>query len=84
MGFWSVGYVYISAGIHLPYMSAVLSKGTTKMKFYVVAIADYDLYGEYGCYVSREKAEQRMAELKKAPDFLWKKYLEIREKELIE
>jgi hypothetical protein len=54
------------------------------MKVYEVIIADYDLSGGYGLYVSEARALERMAELKKDPKFLWKKYLEIRVKELDE
>ena len=54
------------------------------MKIYAVIIADYDLYGEYGFYVLEEKAKAKLQELKEDSKFMWKKYLEIREKELIE
>jgi hypothetical protein len=54
------------------------------MKVYAVIIVDFDLYGEYGIYLSEEKAKARLQELKKDPTYLWKKYLEIREKEVIE
>ena len=52
------------------------------MRIYIVEIADYDLYGDYGYYDSLERAKTRVEELKKDPKFLWKKYLRISEKEL--
>lgn len=54
------------------------------MKVYAVIISDYDLYGEYGFYLKREKAEARLEELKADPNFLWKKHLRIAEKDVIE
>jgi len=52
------------------------------MKIYAVVIVDYDLYGEYGFYVKKVDAKKRLNELKHDSTFLWKKYLEIQEKEL--
>jgi len=53
-------------------------------KVYQVVIVDYDLYGNYGLYESKKDAKKRMKELKDDPDFLWKEYLQIDEKELVE
>jgi hypothetical protein len=53
------------------------------MKVYEVIVSDFDLYGEYGLYKNKEKAEARKEELSKG-DMHWKKYLKIVEKEVIE
>ena len=54
------------------------------MKIYMVIINDYDMCGDEGFYMSKEKAKARLQELKKNPTYLWKKHLEIRVKEVIE
>ena len=56
------------------------------MKVYEVILSDYDLYGEYGLFIQREKAEERLTELKaeyavKLPR--WVKHFKIVEKELM-
>lgn len=52
------------------------------MKVYEVIISDFDLYGEYGLFRTKETAKQKMKELLADPKFHWKKYLKIKEKDL--
>jgi len=54
------------------------------MKIYAIIVSDLDFYGEYGFYLSKQKADQRFQELISNPDFHWKKYLKLCEKEVIE